>query len=120
MARRPKTERAVSDDTLLAELNETLDRACLDAFRGVLHHWAPRLAKHGLPGSAAAAKELAGLLGDTPPARAHDRDWWLRHAEEMGDGVGRELAIAHVRDALIGLLEDQEKSIRAARPTRRR
>ena len=117
MKRRPVN--APGADNLLAELNEIMDRSRVDAYRGVLQHWAPRLEKHGLPGSADAAKGLASLLADAPPTKVHDRDWWIRHADEMGDALGREIAIAHVRKALISLLEDQEKSIRSKRAKRR-
>jgi hypothetical protein len=99
------------DDDLLARMTEAFSTAQARRYDFVLKHWVERLEKHGLPGSKNGAGKLAGRVGGMVDREKRDEDWWVELAHGMGGDLGGNMAIAHVQDVMIDLMENDRREI---------
>jgi len=102
---------AKPSDDLLARMSEAFATAQARRFDFVLKHWVERLEKHGLPGSKDGAGKLARRVGGMVDKEKHDEDWWIEYARGMGGDLGGNMAIAHVQDVMIDLMENDRREI---------
>lgn len=102
---------AMPTDDLLTRMNEAFSTSQARRFDFVLKHWVERLEKHGLPGSKNGAREVAKHVGAMVDKEKRDEDWWIELARGMGGDLGGEMAIGHVQDVMIDLMENDRREI---------